>query len=498
MTHHKRIFVSPSHTKKIFANMKREGKGFSGAITPLFDTMRVQATEDLGKGSELPTDTHPTPIITQPSSSKTQKKHNVLDLEEVKTAQAKEIVSLKKRVKKLERKQRSRTSGLKRLKKVGTYSRVESSKDKDSLGHQEDASKQGRSAKVAEREVSIVDPVTTTGEVVTTANVRVTTISAPTTTIDEMTLAQTLIAIKAAKPKAITTAATTVTAAITRPKEKGIVIQESKETTTTPSTKPSISSKDKGKGIMVEDPLLMKRKDQIKFDEEVARELEAKLKAEMEEEDRAARLKEEEANIALIESWENTQAMIEADYELAKSLQAQEQGELTIKEKSKLFVELMKKRKKHFAELRAQEKRNNPPTKAQKRNQMSTYLKHMGGYKYTHLKGKTYEEIEKLFKIEMKKVNSFIPMYSEVEKSSKLKAQESSVKRAGAELEQEKTKKQKSDEHEEVEVNDEVELKKHMEIVRDDDVAIDAIPLATKPPVIVEYKIVKEGIFRYF
>ncbi|GKB26092.1 hypothetical protein Tco_0865493 [Tanacetum coccineum] len=304
MTHHKRIFVSPSHIKKIFANMKREGKGFSGAITPLFDTMMVQATEDLGKGSELPTDTHPTPIITQPSSSKTQKKHksrrtqrkeievpqdespneeNVptpsndpLPSEEAKTAQAKEIVSLKKRVKKLERKQRSRTSRLKRLKKVGAASRVESSKDKDSL-------------------------VTTTGEVVTTANVRVTTVSAPTTTIDEMTLAQTLIEIKAAKPKAITTAATTVTAAVTRPKEKGVVIQDSNETTT---TKPLISSKDKRKGIMAEDPLLMKKKDQIKFDEEVAKELEAKLKAEMEEEYRADKLKEEEANIALIESWE--------------------------------------------------------------------------------------------------------------------------------------------------------------------------------------------------
>ncbi|GJX01689.1 hypothetical protein Tco_0185602 [Tanacetum coccineum] len=40
-------------------------------------------------------------------------------------------------------------------------------------------------------------------------------------------------------------------------------------------------------------------------------------------------------------------------------------------------MELMEKRRKHFAALRAQEKRNRPPTKAQKRTQMSTYLKHM-------------------------------------------------------------------------------------------------------------------------
>nr|GEX41981.1 retrovirus-related Pol polyprotein from transposon TNT 1-94 [Tanacetum cinerariifolium] len=67
---------------------------------------------------------------------------------------------------------------------------------------------------------------------------------------------------------------------------------------------------------------------------------------------------------------DNTQAMMEADYELAQRLQAEEQGELTIKEISKLFVELMDKRKKHFAKLRAEEIRRKPPTKAQKRNQM--------------------------------------------------------------------------------------------------------------------------------
>ncbi|GJW17267.1 hypothetical protein Tco_0024703 [Tanacetum coccineum] len=50
------------------------------------------------------------------------------------------------------------------------------------------------------------------------------------------------------------------------------------------------------------------------------------------------------------------------------------------------------------------------------------------------------------------------------------------------------------DEHEEAEEDDEAEMKKHMEVVQDDEeIAIDAIPLATKPPIIVEYKIVKEG-----
>ncbi|GKB02027.1 hypothetical protein Tco_0830071 [Tanacetum coccineum] len=51
-----------------------------------------------------------------------------------------------------------------------------------------------------------------------------------------------------------------------------------------------------------------------------------------------------------------------------------------------------------------------------------------------------------------------------------------------------------TDEHEEADEDDEAEMKKHMEVVQDDEeIAIDAIPLATKPPIIVEYKIVKEG-----
>ncbi|GKG46438.1 hypothetical protein Tco_0501284, partial [Tanacetum coccineum] len=47
---------------------------------------------------------------------------------------------------------------------------------------------------------------------------------------------------------------------------------------------------------------------------------------------------------------------------------------------------------------------------------------------------------------------------------------------------------------EEVKEDDEAELKKHLVIKKDDDIAIDVIPLATKPPVIVDYKLLKEGI----
>ncbi|GJV85249.1 hypothetical protein Tco_1525147, partial [Tanacetum coccineum] len=76
MSHHKKIFVNPSHTKKIFANMKREGKDFSRRITPLFATMMVQPNQEIGVDSGIPTDSHQTPIPTQPSSSRSQKKQS--------------------------------------------------------------------------------------------------------------------------------------------------------------------------------------------------------------------------------------------------------------------------------------------------------------------------------------------------------------------------------------------------------------------------------------
>ncbi|GJX43745.1 hypothetical protein Tco_0260421 [Tanacetum coccineum] len=138
----------------------------------------------------------------------------------------------------------------------------------------------------------------------------------------------------------------------------------------------------------------------------------------------------------------------------------------------------MKKRKKHFAKLRVEEKRRKPPTKAQKRNLMSTYLKNMGGYKYNQLKRKSYDEIQKLFDNEMNRVNTFIPLDSKVMKSKEGTEDE---------LESDKSKKEESSKKK-------AEGSRKKSIVQDDEeIAIDVIPLATKPPIIVEYKIVKEG-----
>ncbi|GJU93061.1 hypothetical protein Tco_1317817 [Tanacetum coccineum] len=70
-------------------------------------------------------------------------------------------------------------------------------------------------------------------------------------------------------------------------------------------------------------------------------------------------------------------------------------------------------------------------------------------------------------------------------------------KRAVKEQQEESLKKQKVEEEKEskeVEEDDEVELKNILVVKKDDDIAIDAIPLATKLPMIIKYKLHKEGI----
>nr|GEV52493.1 hypothetical protein [Tanacetum cinerariifolium] len=222
-------------------------------------------------------------------------------------------------------------------------------------------------------------------------------------TAKEITLAQALIEIKTSKPKA-----------------KEIVLQEPSESTTTTTTK-TISLKksyDKGK---------------------------AKLQEEFDEEERIAKekaKKELEANIALIKEWDDIQAKIDADYQLAQRLQTEEQEDLTIEEKATLFKELLKKRRKHFEAKAAEEKRNKPPTQAQQRKIMCTYLKNMKGKKLKDLKNKSFDSIQKMFDRAFNRVNTFVDFIIELV--------EGSSKRAGEELTQESAKKQKVDDDKEI------------------------------------------------
>ncbi|GJS68851.1 putative ribonuclease H-like domain-containing protein [Tanacetum coccineum] len=90
------------------------------------------------------------------------------------------------------------------------------------------------------------------------------------------------------------------------------------------------------------------------------------------------------------------------------------------------------------------------------------------------------------------------PMVDETENVESVPTCSNDPLLSGEELESDNSKKRKLDENVEAEVDDEAEMKKHMEIVPDDEVAIDAIPLATKPPIIVDWKIIKEGKMGYF
>ncbi|GJZ08460.1 hypothetical protein Tco_0542743 [Tanacetum coccineum] len=345
--------------------------------------------EELGEGSANPTDPHHTPTITQSSTQpqKTQKprkpkrkdtqvpqpsdpSENIEDeaahkelgdslVRAATTASSleaewwsqNEIDSLKRRVKKLEKKRSSRTHKLKRLYKVGLIARVESSGDEEDLD--KDASKQGRriNAINADEDITLVNVQDDADNEMFDVNVlngeEVFFAGQNENVVEEV--------VDAAQ---VSTATTTVT--IT-----------TEEITLAQSLEALKTSKTKGKGIMIEEPVKpMKKKDLIRLDEEVA----LKLQAEFDEEERLAREKaekEKEANIALIEEWDDIQAKIDADYQLAERMQAQEQEELSDAEKATLFQQLLEKRRKHFAAKRAEEKRNKPPTKAQQKKIMS-------------------------------------------------------------------------------------------------------------------------------
>ncbi|GKC25013.1 retrovirus-related pol polyprotein from transposon TNT 1-94 [Tanacetum coccineum] len=195
----------------------------------------------------------------------------VLALENTNTSQAAKIATLKERVKKLEKKRRSKTYKPRILYKVGEeITDLDTDTEMTLIDETQRRNDEDLMFDTGFNSVSAADLVTTADEVVTTASVEI---------LEELTLAQTLIEIKSAKPKAVTTAATTVTPASSRPKAKGIVFhdQEEQASASTPI-----------------------KKDQIAIDEEVARNLEAQLQAELER--RLFNKRKEEANIALIES----------------------------------------------------------------------------------------------------------------------------------------------------------------------------------------------------
>ncbi|GJV26100.1 ribonuclease H-like domain-containing protein [Tanacetum coccineum] len=197
------------------------------------------------------------------------------------------------------------------------------------------------------------------------------------------------------------------------------------------------SSTPKAKGVH-EKPL--KKKDQIRLDDETVIRLQAEFdKEEMLAKEEAEKI--EKDNIALINTWDDIQAKIDTDYESWLK---------DCKHKSKK------------SSKRAEEKRNEPPTLAQQRKIICTTLKNMEGKKFKDLKNKSFNSIQKMFNRAFKRVDIFVDFRTNLV--------EGSSKRAGEELEQE----------------------------NEEEVIIDDIPLAVKSPRIVEWKIHKEGKKSYY
>ncbi|GJX70343.1 hypothetical protein Tco_0307514 [Tanacetum coccineum] len=225
----------------------------------------------------------------------------------------------------------------------------------------------------------------------------------PTSTIfgDDETIAKVLLNMSQAK-------------AVSREKEKGVELKDIEETdrprpTSTRSLLtlkplPKIDPKDKGKKKIEEEdesesesdgiPEAEKKFKQLESDEEMAR----KIQEEWEGEEERNRIAEEKAtNEALIRNFDDIKARIEADRLLAEKLQEQEREQFTIEERAKFIHDTIAAQRRFLAQQRSEAIRNRPPTKNQLRNQMMTYLKHVGNFKHAELKIKKFEEVQALY-----------------------------------------------------------------------------------------------------
>ncbi|GJT23493.1 hypothetical protein Tco_0893430 [Tanacetum coccineum] len=335
----------------------------SGGNTPGSDEERIEQ-DDLTdfvpptphdsplSGGHTPGSDEGRPNINELMAICTNLSNRVLALEQSKTAQDLVIRKLKKKVRKLEKKLRARTLGMK-LFKIGTSKR----KSLD----EEYVSKQGRKSDktkpmfddsdFAELDVdnamenvegdaetqgrNTAEQITTNGDTVNTAS------------IDDifedemMTIADTLVAIRS-----------------TRPRTTSVVIRDVEKEPRRATPVPIVQNQDKGKGKMVEPEPTLKNpiKAQIQRDAEIAQRLHEEEKAKLER-------------------------IIEADALLAARLQEKEREQFSIDEQARFLVEIIAKRKRFFAAQRAKQIRNKPPTKIQLRNKMITYLKNIEGGK---------------------------------------------------------------------------------------------------------------------
>ncbi|GKD40662.1 hypothetical protein Tco_1260869 [Tanacetum coccineum] len=165
-------------------------------------------------------------------------------------------------------------------------------------------------------------------------------------------------------------------------------------------------AKDKGKAIMQESepPKKIKKRVQVQMsiDEELAKKVfedeQARFNAEQE-----ARFKAEQ---------EQERIDIETALELQKNLDERE--EVAAKEAHDIDWS-------DPSVLRYHALQNRPFSVAEVRKNMCMYLKNQGGYKMSHFKGMSYEEIRPVFEKVWDQIQSFVPMDSEKKKGSEKK-----------------------------------------------------------------------------
>ncbi|GJS81828.1 putative ribonuclease H-like domain-containing protein [Tanacetum coccineum] len=312
----------------------------------------------------------------------------VLDLEKEKDAQAVEILKLKKRIESFDDDLDEDDASKQRRKSDKTKSMFKDS-DFDVLNDDME-NIEGETVNTATIRVSVVSaPVTTAGVAISTAEPRTPPTTAETAFIDEdLTIAQTLVKMRSEKAKV-----------------KGVAFRDVEETprltrsATTLQPLPTIDPKDKGKGVLVEEepekPEKVKRRvqglAQIESDAELAQRLHEEELAELDRAQKEKQKQEEATNATLAEEFDEIQARIDADHELVVRLTHEEQEKYTIEERATLFAEYFERRKKQLSAERAEAIRNKPSTRAQVRNMMITYLKHME----SNEEAATYYEQEK-------------------------------------------------------------------------------------------------------
>ncbi|GJU17871.1 hypothetical protein Tco_1145837 [Tanacetum coccineum] len=137
---------------------------------------------------------------------------------------------------------------------------------------------------------------------------------------------------------------------------------------------PKINPKDKGKKVLEEEA-------ESDAESEGVDEAESTF-------DQLARMKNSQKD------FNDIQARIEADRLLAARLQEEERETFIVEERAKFLYDTIAAQRRFLAQQRAAAIRSRPPTRTQLRNQMMTYLKHVGGKKHADLKNKNFEEIQ--------------------------------------------------------------------------------------------------------